>query len=96
MRGKAFPVVTYVALILILTVPSSGFANFTQKKYYKAAYPGMSAKCNTCHSLRFPLPFYHPWNDYGQKARDIKKTPDVETYHQIGAAPVKHYATNVL
>ncbi len=83
---------TKTIALVIVGFCSTGIAlaNLEQAKIYKAAFPDEEKpKCTACHVDKIPKKDdgKHDWNEYGQKVRKIKETPDTETYKAAGKAP---------
>ena len=77
----------FVFAAIFLFASGSAFANLGQVKIYKEAFPDAEKpKCTTCHVDKIPKKDdgKHDWNEYGQKVRKVKATPDVDTYKTVG------------
>ena len=82
---------TTLALALLFFPSMAAFANTTQIKAYKEAFPDEKPKCIGCHDVEKPKKDGdHGWNEYGKKVKALAEAarkeavPDVETYKQAG------------
>jgi hypothetical protein len=87
MRGsKVGKIYAAFVFIFLAGAVTPAMANLTQFKLYKEAFPDENPKCTTCHVDKIPSKAEgkHEWNEYGQKLRKVKPTPDAETYKTVG------------
>ena len=85
---------SFVFLVLAIFIFSSrpAFANTTQIKAYKEAFPDEKPKCIACHDVEKPKKEGdHGWNEYGKKVKALaeaakKEAPDADTYKEAGQA----------
>ena len=85
--NKGIPTKILTVLTMSLFVSGIAFANLGQVKIYKEAFPDAEKpKCTACHVDKMPKKEdgKHDWNEYGQKVRKVKATPDVDTYKTVG------------
>ena len=80
----------FLALFFFFFPSVVAFANTTQIKAYKEAFPDEKPKCIGCHDVEKPKKDGdHGWNEYGKKVKALaeaakKEAPDADTYKQAG------------